>query len=288
MYNLINHNKFVLKRYFLYNSDMEKDFYKDTVSYRIIGFIKNQILEKICILFYIAKITVSVFKDILKGKVNLRHTFDQASRFGVDSLPLTTIIVGITGMIIALQVTSEMVKQGATDYIGTLIALVVIREIAPIMGSFAVISMVGSSMAAEIATMQVTEQVDAIKVCRVDPITYLITPRVVAGFFVMPSVVIIATLFGIAVSFLPVNIISDISLASYMDSVWLGLKEKDLWVEVLKSTVFGTVIALVCSSFGYRAKGGAIDVGISTTNAVVYSFIIVVILDFVISYMFFY
>lgn len=267
---------------------MENNFFKDTISYKIIHFIKSQFLEKVSVLFYIAQITISVSKDILKGKVNLKHTFEQASRFGVDSLPLTIIIVGITAMIIALQVTSEMVKQGATDYVGTLIALVVIREIAPIMGSFAIISMVGSSMSAEIATMKVTEQVDAIKVCQVDPINYLITPRVVAGFLVMPSVVVISTAIGIAVAFFPVKIIADISVASYMDSVWLGLKEKDLWVEILKSAVFGTVIALVCSSFGYRARGGAIDVGISTTNAVVYSFIIVVILDFLLSYMFFY
>lgn len=267
---------------------MKNDFFKDTVSYKIINFIKSQLLEKISILIYIGEITISVFKDILKGKINLRHTFDQASRFGVDSLPLSIIIVGITGMIIALQVTSEMVKQGATDYIGTLIALVIIREIAPIMGSFAIISMVGSSMSAEIATMKITEQVDAIKICRVDPINYLITPRVVAGFFVMPSVIIISTFIGIVSGFLPVKAIADISFPSYMDSVWLGLKEKDLWVEVLKASVFGTVIALVCSSFGYKARGGAIDVGISTTNAVVYSFIIVVLLDFLISYMFFY
>lgn len=267
---------------------MNNDFFKDTVSYKIIDFIKSQILEKISILIYISKISFCVFKDILSGKVNLKHAFNQASRFGVDSLPLAIIIVGISGMIIALQVTSEMVKQGATDYVGTLISLVIIREIAPIMGSFAIISMVGSSMAAEIATMKITEQIDAITICGVDPINYLITPRVVAGFFVMPSVIVISTLLGIVGGFFPVKAIADISIASYMDSVWMGLKEKDIWVEVLKSTIFGTVIALVCSSFGYRTKGGAIDVGISTTNAVVYSFIIVVILDFMISYIFFY
>jgi len=262
--------------------------FKDTVSYRIINFIKNQFLEKVAVLLYIAKIGYCVLKDIANLKVNLRHTFTQAARFGVDSLPLAIIIVGISGMIIALQVTAEMIKQGATDYIGTLIALVVVREIAPIMGSFAIISMVGSSMAAEIATMKVTEQVDAIQVCRVDPINYLITPRVVAGFFVMPSVIVIATLIGVLGGFFPVKNMAEINMASYLDSVWIGLKEKDLWVEVLKSSVFGTVIALVCSSFGYKTKGGAIDVGISTTNAVVYSFTIIVIIDFIISYIFFY
>lgn len=267
---------------------MENDFFRDTISYRIITTVKKQILLKVSIFTFIGYVFVKVLKDIINLKINIKHSFDQAARFGVDSLPLSLIIVGISGMIIALQVTAEMIKQGATDYIGTLIALVIIREIAPIMGSFAIISMVGSSMAAEIATMKVTEQVDAIKVCRVDPINYLITPRVVAGFFVMPSVIVISTLIGLLGGFIPVKTMAGIGLSSYMDSVWMGLFEKDIWVAILKSAIFGTIIATVCSAIGFRTKGGAIDVGVSTTNAVVYSFMMVVIVDFIISYIFFY
>jgi phospholipid/cholesterol/gamma-HCH transport system permease protein len=267
---------------------MDNEFFKETLSYRIISFIKAQVTEKVDLLIYIFKIFMKVLRDIISLRLNLKHTLAQAARFGVDSLPLALIIVGVSGMIIALQVTSEMVKQGAVDYIGTLIVLVIVREIAPIMGSFAIISMVGSSMSAEIATMKVTEQVDAITVSGVDPVTYLITPRVVAGFFIMPSVIVVATLVGILGGYFPAHSIADIGLPSYMDSVWLGLYEKDLWVELLKSAVFGTVIALVSSSVGFKTKGGAIDVGVSTTNAVVYSFIIIVIIDFAISYAFFY
>lgn len=267
---------------------MDKAFYETTVSYRIITTLKKQLALKFSLFTFIAQVFVSVIKDIVKLRINIKHTLEQAARFGVDSLPLSLIIVGISGMIIALQVTAEMIKQGATDYIGTLIALVIIREIAPIMGSFAIISMVGSSMSAEIATMKVTEQIDAIKVCGVDPINYLITPRVVAGFFIMPSVIIVSILIGMLGGFLPVKSMAGIGLASYLDSVWMGLYEKDIWVAILKSAVFGTIISTVCSAIGYKTRGGAIDVGISTTNAVVYSFMIVVIVDFIISYIFFY
>lgn len=263
-------------------------FLKNTISYRVITTVRDQFWEKLSILTYIFKIFLSALSDIFRLKLNLKHIFEQASKFGVESLPLSLIIVGISGMIIALQVTAEMVKQGATDYIGTLIALVIIREIGPVMGAFAIISMVGSSMSAEIATMKVTEQVDAIKVCGVDPINYLITPRIVAGFFVMPSVIVVSTFVGILGGFWPVNAMADISFPVYIDSVRLGLYEKDIWVEVLKAGAFGVIISTVCSAIGFKTKGGAIDVGISTTNAVVYSFIIVVITDFVISYMFFY
>ncbi|MDD3420142.1 MAG: ABC transporter permease [Candidatus Gastranaerophilales bacterium] len=267
---------------------MDKEFFRETLSYKIITFLKDQIAEKVDLTVYIFKILVKVIKDILNLRVGMKHILNQAARFGVDSLPLALIIVGVSGMIIALQVTSEMVKQGAVDYIGTLISLVIVREIAPIMGSFAIISMVGSSMAAEIATMKVTEQVDAISVSGVDPVTYLITPRVVAGFFIMPSVIVVATFVGLFGGYFPVHNIADIGLSSYLDSVWLGLYEKDIWVELLKAAVFGTLISLVCASIGYKARGGAIDVGVATTNAVVYSFIVIVITDFLISYAFFY
>lgn len=267
---------------------MENDFLQNTISYRVFTTLKKQILLKVSILKFIGYIFSKVLKDIFNLRINIKHSFDQASRFGIDSLPLSLIIVGISGMIIALQVTAEMIKQGATDYIGTLITLVIVREIAPIMGSFAIISMVGSSMAAEIATMKITEQVDAIRVCGVDPINYLITPRVIAGFFVMPSVITISALVGVLGGFFPVKTMAGISFASYMDSVWIGLAEKDIWVSILKAAVFGTIIATICSAIGFKTKGGAMDVGKSTTNAVVYSFMIVVIVDFIISYIFFY
>lgn len=267
---------------------MNKRLLKKTISYKIIKFIKTQMASKweMCVdCFNNLKV---VLKDIIALRVPPRHIIKQACTFGIDSLGLTLIIVGISGMIIALQVTDKMVEQGAVNYIGTLITLVIIREIAPIMGSFAIISMVGSSMAAEIATMKVTEQVDAIKVSGVNPITYLITPRVIAGFCIMPSVITIAALVGIAGGYLSVRGMIEMNFSAYLDSIWRGLFEKDIWVMVLKSAIFGGIISLISSTSGYRTEGGAIDVGIATTNAVVYSFITIVIADFIISYMFFY
>jgi phospholipid/cholesterol/gamma-HCH transport system permease protein len=101
-------------------------------------------------------------------------------------------------------------------------------------------------------------------------------------------VIVVATFVGLFGGYFPVHNIADIGLSSYLDSVWLGLYEKDIWVELLKAAVFGTLISLVCGSVGYKARGGAIDVGVATTNAVVYSFIVIVITDFLISYAFFY
>ena len=265
---------------------MKTEWIKETLTYKIFKIIKESQYELFETLAGIGENFYLVIRNIFK--VNPKEILTQASRFGIDSLPLVIIIVCLSTMIISLQVSEKMVEQGAKDYIGTLITVITIREMAPIMGSFAVISMIGSSMASEIATMKVTSQVDAIKVMKINPVTYLITPKVIAGFVIMPSVILVSAFIGILSSYISVILTTDMSFQSFLDSVWLGLFEKDLWAMNLKSAVFVGLIALISSSIGYKTTGGAIDVGIATTNAVVWSFTSVVIADFFISYLFFY
>ncbi|NLF83868.1 MAG: ABC transporter permease, partial [Candidatus Gastranaerophilales bacterium] len=167
------------------------------------------------------------------------------------------------------------------------VALSIIRELGPIIGSFAVISLVGSSMSAEIATMKVTEQVDAIKVLRVDPINYLIAPRVLAGFFIMPFVIILANLFGIFGGLLMSKLVAELNAITYVSSVWHGLTMKDIYSSIVKAFVFGGIISLSSTSIGYRAEGGAIDVGNATTKAVVWAFVLVLFANYFISWLFF-
>lgn len=224
---------------------------------------------------------------LVMGELNRAKFLEQASRFGVDSLPISLLMVSITGMIIAIQVSLEMVKQGAGDYVGMLVALSIIRELGPVIGSFAVISLVGSSMSAEIATMKVTEQVDAIKVLRVDPINYLIAPRVLAGFFIMPFVIILANLFGVFGGMIMSKLVAELNAITYVSSVWQGLTMKDIFSSIVKAFVFGGIISLSSTSIGYRAKGGAIDVGNATTKAVVWAFVLVLFANYFISWLFF-
>ena len=230
-----------------------------------------------------AQVMVYVFK----GWVSYKNTLNQSAIFGFDSLLMSLSMVGLSGMIIALQISAEMVKQGAGSYVGMLVTMAIIREIGPIMAGFAVISMVGSAMAAEIATMKVTEQVDAMKVLGVNPVYFLIVPRVLAGFIIMPFAVVLANLTGILGGMFTSYIVSDLGVQNYIDSVWLGLSEKDIYVSLLKASLFGGIIALVSASMGYKTEGGAKEVCQATTNAVVWSFIAIVILDYIISLMFF-
>lgn len=224
---------------------------------------------------------------LVTGNLDRKKFFEQAARFGVDSMPVSLLMVSITGMIISIQVSLEMVKQGAGDYVGMLVALVITRELGPVIGSFAVISLVGSSMAAEIATMKVTEQVDAMKVSRVDPISYLIAPRVFAGFFIMPFMIILANVLGILGGMFMSTLVAQLNAVTYINSVWIGLGLKDISASLVKAFLFGGIISLTAASIGYKTEGGAIDVGNATTKAVVWAFILILFVDYFVSWLFF-
>lgn len=264
-----------------------RQFYRSTITYEVtLSFLETtsewfDVLGHIGINFYLT------VRCILRKEVKIKSIVEQASRIGVDALPLAIAMVGVSGMIIALQLAFEMVKQGAGNYVGGLVSLAIIRELGPIMGSFAVISMVGSSMAAELGTMKVTEQVDAIKVLGVDPVAYLIAPRVIGGFFVMPLLNILACLAGILGGLFASKINSGLSAINYIESVWNALSDRDIYITLLKGSIFGVIISLVCSSIGFMTEGGAKDVGQSTTKAVVWSFVSVVVADYILSLLFF-
>ena len=229
----------------------------------------------------IALLGLEFFKGLKTFPTTYKSIMEQASRFGVSSLPITLSIVGMTSVIIAMQIAGEMVKQGAGNYVGMLVSILMVREEGVIMAGFAIISMIGSSLASEIATMKVTEQIDAIRVLRVNP-------RVIAGTLMMPVVVIVSSLFGILGGAVASNLASGLTYKAYFDSVWFGLNMHDLNVCILKSLAFGFVITLISCSCGMEARDGAKGVGIATTKAVVWSFVAIVILDLIFAAMFFY
>lgn len=261
--------------------------YRRTYTSKFLATLWGYFLEWLETLGTLGQSLVCTISCIFSGNLDRSKFMEQAARFGVDSLPISLLMVSITGMIIALQIALEMVKQGAGDYVGMLVSLTIIRELGPVIGSFAVISLVGSSMSAEIATMKVTEQVDAMKVSGVDPRNYLIAPRVTAGFFIMPFVIILASLLGVIGGMIMSKMVAELNTITYINSVWQGLRIKDLVAMTVKAFVFGGLISLASTSIGYKAEGGAIDVGNATTKAVVWAFILILFADYFISWMFF-
>lgn len=268
--------------------DSLKKYYKQSTTYKIFSAILENLEE---FLDTLGKITINgleTIKYILKGDLNFNEIINQCYRFGVTSLPITLSIVGMTSIIVASQVALEMVKQGGSNFVGLLLSILIVREVGVIMSGFAIISMIGSSLASEIATMRVTEQIDAIKVLKVNPIKYLFVPRIISGLVMMPPVVVIASAVGIITGAITANLTSGLSYKAFFDSAWLGIYMKDLGVCLLKSLFFGGTIALISCSCGYYAKGGAKGVGEATTKAVVWSFVAIVIWDMIFAIAFFF
>ena len=263
-------------------------YFKQSATYQLYRLFTKQVDDFFTTLGEIAKKTIRVFSYIFKLEIDKKAVLEQSARFGVSSLPITLSIVGMSAIIVAMQVAGEMVKQGAGNYVGQLVTLLIVREDSVIMSGFAIISMIGSSLAAEIATMRVTEQIDAMKSLKVDPIKYLFVPRVVSGILMMPLVVTVAAVVGVLGGALASHLVSGLTYRSFFESVRLGILIKDMQVCLGKAVFFGATIAIISCTCGYRAKGGAKGVGVATTKAVVWSFVAITIWDLLFAVAFFF
>lgn len=263
-----------------------KNFIKGTIFYRLFAGAYHTFLYALETVGNIGFNLKDVFVFTIKGKADIKKVLYEAARIGVDALPLVIMISWLAGMIISLQLATEMVKQGAGNFVGAFVTLVMLKELGPIMAAFAITFMEGSSIAAEIASMKVTEQVDAMKTLNVNPIQYLILPKVLAGIVIVPMAVIIAATTGILGGLFTSVAHTELTVVGYLESVRIGLFVKDICACMVKGAVFGCIIAVVCATIGYETKGGALDVGKATTKAVVWSITIMAIFDYIISALF--
>ena len=221
------------------------------------------------------------------SQTRFKSVIAQAAAISYDSLPISLIIAFIAAAVITIQVSKQFLMSGAESYIGGTIAIVMIREIAPGFVALAIGARAGTAISAEIANMQVTSQVDALKTLKVDPVGYYFAPRILASAITVPMVVIIAELVGIVGGMFVANATIDLHPARYIHSAWLWISTKDIYISLFKATVFGALIALVCATQGYETCGGAKEVGASTTQAAIKSTIYMLIADFLINLVFY-
>lgn len=226
-------------------------------------------------------------KYIFNGNLKLKTVISQAASISYDSLPISLVISFISAAVIAIQVSKEFLLTGAEAYIGGSIAVVMIREIAPGFVALAIGARAGTAISAEIANMQVTSQVDAIKTLKVNPVGYYFAPRIMASALTVPMVVLIAEFVGILSGMFVAMGTIDLHPARYMASAWAWIETKDIYISLLKASIFGALIALVCASKGYETSGGAKEVGYSTTQAAILSTIYMLIADFLINLLFY-
>lgn len=230
---------------------------------------------------------IKSIKYLVSGQLRFSEVINKAALISYDSLSISLIIAFISAAVITIQVSKQFLMSGAEAYIGGTIVIVLIREIAPGFVALAIGARAGTAISAEIANMQVTSQVDAMKTLKVDPVGYYFTPRIIAAAITVPMVVLLAEFIGTAggmlVSYLTINLHPD----RYMYSVWAWLSTKDIYISLLKASIFGALIALVCATQGYETRGGAKEVGISTTQAAILSTVYMLIADFLINLVFY-
>jgi phospholipid/cholesterol/gamma-HCH transport system permease protein len=163
----------------------------------------------------------------------------------------------------------------------------IIREISPAFVALSIGARAGTAISAEIANMKVTEQVDAIKTLKVDPVGYYFAPRILSGAITIPMVTIIAEVVGVVGGMVVAYLTINLHPHRYINSVWAWLRLKDFYISLLKAFVYGIIIADVCATQGYETVGGAKEVGISTTQAAIKSTIYLLMADFIINFVFY-
>ena len=224
---------------------------------------------------------------LLQGRINRRNTLEQMILVGPDSLGIALLTATFVGMVFTIQVAKEFLFFGAGRVVGGVLALALTRELAPVLTAVVLAGRVGSAFAAEIGTMRVTEQIDALYILKTDPIDYLVLPRVIACCLMLPILTFLSLIVGMLGGLLIANGLFDISTAVFIDSIQEFLKVKDLWNAVIKSVVFGGLVAVIGCSWGMTTTGGAKGVGQSTTTSVVTALLAIFIANFFLSWIMF-
>ena len=230
---------------------------------------------------------IQTVKYIIDGRTKLSSVITQAGMISYDSLSISLTIVFIAAAVISLQVSKQFLMSGAESYVGGFIAVALVREIAPGFAALAIGARAGTAICAEVANMQVTEQVDALKTLGVNPVGYYFAPRLLASAITVPMVVILAEFIGIVGGMMVAYFAIGLHPNRFMNTVWLLLQAKDIYISIFKAFIFGVLITLVCATQGYETKGGAKDVGISTTKSAILSTFYLLVADFIINIIFY-
>ncbi len=218
---------------------------------------------------------------------DIRNLLKQIEEVGIKSIPVVLITGTFTGMVLALQSYTGFKRFNAEAFVGTVVALSMTRELGPVLSGLMVSGRVGSAMAAELGTMQVTEQIDALYTLATNPIKYLIVPRFLASLIVMPVLTVFTDVVGILGGYLVSVKLLGSNPTVYLRRTYDYLDLEDIYIGLFKAFIFGMIIAIIGCYQGFNTQGGAEGVGKSTTRAVVLSSLLILIANYFITAMFF-
>ena len=207
--------------------------------------------------------------------------------FAYFSLPVVALTAIFSGMVIALQSFTGFSRFNAESAVANIVVLSVVRELGPVLAGLMVAGRVGAAMAAELGTMRVTDQIDALGTLSTNPMKYLVAPRLLAGTLALPLLVVVADILGVMGGFIIATAKIGLNAASYLNTTFGFMTAADVGSGLVKAAVFGFIIALMGCFFGYNSRGGAQGVGAATTSAVVAASILILAGDYLLTELFF-
>ncbi len=231
----------------------------------------------------LAKLTGEVCESITKGKKRWTQIFRQIVEIGYRSQPVVVVTGGFTGAVLAAQALFQFRLVGMETLAGAIVSAAMLRELGPTITGLMLAGRVGSSIAAEIGTMKVTEQIDALRSMAVHPVDYLVTPRVIAMAVSIPLLLAESAVCGIFASYVVGVPLFNVDAAVWWENVRKYSALDDVQVAIIKGTVFGFLIVIISCHQGLKASNGAVGVGRGTTNAMVYSSLAILMANFLLS-----
>ncbi|MCO5044495.1 MAG: ABC transporter permease [Kiritimatiellae bacterium] len=229
----------------------------------------------------------TLFIPLALTKRRRSEVFNQLYITGIKSLGVITVVAAFTGMILALQTGLELRRFGLQQNIGTAVTVVMMREMGPFMTALIVAASVGSAIAAQVGTMVVSEEVSALEIMSINPVRFIVLPRLIALAVMMPILTIYTNILGVAGGALVGATQLQVSFQAYIDNAQLYAQNKDLYVGLLKAFVFGIVIATTACHQGFVTTEGAVGVGQATRRTVIISFLTILVLGYMLTRVFY-
>ena len=226
---------------------------------------------------------------VAKGrKFGRRAAFEQMVRVGVKSLPITFLVLFFVGMILAFQMARVLEVFGLLDTTADIVGIAIMRELGPLLTAIVMAGYVGAAIAAEIGTMMVSEEIVALETSGIDPIRFLVLPRLLAAMIMLPCLTVFANLVGVLGGFLVGTGLLGIPAPLYIRRTCLALKTKDVITGLIKIEAFAIMIVLIACYEGFNVSGGAEGVGKATTKSVVLAIVFTIVADLVFTSVFYY
>lgn len=249
----------------------------------MIGTVGRQVLGFLRYFGQLSLLHLETWRGLLRGRLSLRETIKQMADVGNGSLSIVVVTLGFSGMVMAYHVAATAARFGVGTFVGYGVAESICRELGPVLVGFVVAARGGSAMAAELGTMKVTEQIDALRAMATDPVEYLVLPRYVAGVIVIPMLTFVGDVVGVVGGYLMTVLSPYINSATYFTSIPMYLEPWTVIAGIIKAVAFGMVIVMVGCHQGLFCRMASEEVGRATTRSVVYSIMLIYAVDLILN-----